>query len=164
MLLFRLFGMQIGHKNRFELGRVRRCRNVRIGDWNAFSVGYFIWPVDADGIDVRIVIGDRNYFNRNLMIDACNKISIGDYNMFGPDVYVTDSNHTYGTGISPSKEPMQKGTVSIGSHCWVGAKATILKDVTLGDYCVVAAGAVVTKSFPSGSLVGGIPARLIKKI
>ncbi|MFX7739817.1 acyltransferase, partial [Acinetobacter baumannii] len=64
----------------------------------------------------------------------------------------------------PSEHPMIKGKVSIGNHCWIGAKAVILKDVELGDYCVVAAGAVVTKSFPSGSLVAGVPAKLIKSI
>jgi acetyltransferase-like isoleucine patch superfamily enzyme len=83
--------------------------------------------------------------------------------MFGPDIYITDSNHTFGIGISPSNEPMQKGEVKIGNHCWIGAKAVILKDVVLGDYCVVAAGAVVTKSFPKGSVIGGVPAKLLKQ-
>ena len=111
-----------------------------------------------------MILPQKNYFNKHLMIDACNHIAIGNYNMFGPDIYITDSNHNYGSGISPSEQPMQKGIVNIGNYCWIGAKVTILKDVTLGDYCVVAAGAVVTKSFPSGSLIGGIPAKLIKQI
>ena len=81
--------------------------------------------------------------------------------MFGPDVYITDSNHTFGENVSPQNMPMQRGKVKIGNHCWVGAKAVILKDVELGDYCVVAAGAVVTKSFPTGSVIGGVPAKLI---
>ncbi|MBA4196804.1 MAG: hypothetical protein C0459_04545 [Chitinophaga sp.] len=164
IFFFKLFGMRLGKRNRFEEGRVRRCRNIQIGNWNAFTAGYFIWPVDNNGADIRITIGNNNYFNKNLMIDACNSISIGDFNMFGPDVYITDSNHSFGKNISPSEHPMIKGKVSIGNHCWIGAKAVILKDVELGDYCVVAAGAVVTKSFPSGSLVAGVPAKLIKSI
>ena len=96
------------------------------------------------------------------MIDACGYIEIGDFNMFGPDVYVTDSNHAFGKDIAPNAQPMQKGTVKIGNYCWIGAKAIILKDVVLGDHCVVAAGAVVTKSFPAGSVVAGVPAKLIK--
>jgi acetyltransferase-like isoleucine patch superfamily enzyme len=52
--------------------------------------------------------------------------------------------------------------VVIGNHCWIGAKAVILKDVVLGDYCVVAAGAVVTKSFSAGSVIGGVPAKLLR--
>ena len=77
------------------------------------------------------------------------------------DVYVTDSNHKFGPGISPKAAPMQKGRIKIGNRCWIGAKAVILKDVELGDGCVVGAGAVVTKSFPAGSTIVGVPARLL---
>ena len=98
------------------------------------------------------------------MIDACGYVEIGDENMFGPDIYITDSNHTFGAGLVPHTQPMQVGHVKIGNRCWIGAKAIILKDVELGDGCVVAAGAAVTKSFPANSLVGGVPARLIRSM
>lgn len=93
------------------------------------------------------------------MIDACGKVEIGNFNMFGPDVYITDSNHTFGNDLPPSKQPMQIGKVKIGNNCWIGAKAIILKDVELGDGCVVGAGAVVTKSFPAGSVIVGVPGK-----
>jgi acetyltransferase-like isoleucine patch superfamily enzyme len=96
------------------------------------------------------------------MIDACNFVGIGSDNMFGPGVYITDSNHTLSSGQRFADGPMDLGKVLIGNGCWIGAKAIILKDVTLGDCCVVAAGAVVTRSFPSGSVVAGVPARLLK--
>lgn len=54
--------------------------------------------------------------------------------------------------------------VSIGNNCWIGARATILPGVTIGDFCVVAAGAVVTKDVPDYSVVGGVPAKLIKQL
>ncbi len=92
------------------------------------------------------------------MIDACGKVSIGNNNMFGPDIYITDSNHRFGIGIEPHQQPMDKGEVVIGNCCWIGAGAIILKGVVLGDYCVVGAGAVVTRSFPEGSVVVGVPA------
>jgi acetyltransferase-like isoleucine patch superfamily enzyme len=110
---------------------------------------------------VRIRIGNYNYFNRNVMIDACGHVEVGDHNMFGPDIYITDSNHSYGPGITPGDEPMQVGSVKIGNRCWIGAHAIILKDVELGDHCVVGAGAVVTRSFPAGSVIAGVPARSI---
>lgn len=164
IMLYKLLGMNLGVNNRFERGRCRRIHQIKIGSQNAFTQGYMLWPIDEDYNGERITIGNNNYFNRNIMLDACGAIRIGDYNMFGPDIYITDSNHTFGAGISPSKAPMNSGTVKIGSHCWIGAKAVILKDVELGDGCVVAAGAVVTKSFPAGSLVAGVPAKLIKQL
>ncbi len=153
-------GMRQGIRNRMEGGgRCRRLRQIEIGDFNAFTQGCWLWPEDTDNAGVRIRIGSRNYFNRNVMLDACGLIEIGDENMFGPDVYVTDSNHTFGPGISPSHAPMQVGHVRIGHRCWIGTKAVILKNVELGDGCVVGAGAVVTKSFPAGCVIGGVPAR-----
>lgn len=160
--LYKLLGMKTGGQNRMEQSRCRRLSQINIGFRNAFTQGVMLWPEDAAYDGIRIKIGDRNYFNRNLMIDACNYIEIGNNNMFGPDIYITDSDHQFGMGISPSSQPMQKGTVTIGNHCWIGAKAIILKNVVLGDYCVVAAGAVVTKSFPAGSVIGGIPAKLLR--
>jgi maltose O-acetyltransferase len=97
------------------------------------------------------------------MIDACGLVEIGNNNMFGPDVYITDSNHTFGTGLDPGSQPMLVGQVRIGNGCWIGAKAIILKDVVLGDHCVVGAGAVVTSSFPEGSVITGVPARSMSR-
>jgi acetyltransferase-like isoleucine patch superfamily enzyme len=154
--------MKMGRRNRFEAGRIRRISQIEMGSLNHFSEGWFLWPEDTHSTLPKIQLGDDNYFNRNVMIDACQSVKIGSHNMFGPDIYMTDSNHTFGIGIDPHKAPMQKGYVKIGNYCWIGAKAVILKDVELGDYCVVAAGAVVTKSFPAGSVVGGVPAKILK--
>jgi acetyltransferase-like isoleucine patch superfamily enzyme len=162
LAIYRALGMRLGRRNRMEGGgRCRRLAQIEIGDSNAFTQGCWLWPEDTDHDGIRIRIGSRNYFNRNLMIDACGSIEIGDDNMFGPDVYITDSNHAFGRGVAPGLAPMNKGRVKIGDRCWIGAKAIILKDVELGDGCVVAAGAVVTRSFTRGSVVAGVPARLM---
>jgi acetyltransferase-like isoleucine patch superfamily enzyme len=161
ILFFKLLGMSMGKRNRFEAGRIRRVSQIKMGDLNHFSEGWFLWPEDTSVEGHRIEIGTNNYFNRNVMIDACNHIEIGSNNMFGPDIYITDSNHSTGEGIDPHNAPMKKGIVVIGNSCWVGAKAVILANVELGDYCVVAAGAVVTKSFPKSSKIAGVPAKLM---
>lgn len=159
---YRILGMKLGIRNRIEGGgRVRRCSQIEIGSHNAFTQGAWLWPLDAPYDGIRIRIGDGNYFNRNVMLDACGSIIVGSYNMIGPDVYIADSNHQTGDGRSPAELPMQRGTVRIGDRCWIGAKAVILKDVQLGDGCVVAAGAVVTNSVPPGEVVAGVPARPI---
>lgn len=53
--------------------------------------------------------------------------------------------------------------IKIGKHVWVGQGAMILKGVTIGDGAIIAAGSIVTKDVPSRTLVGGTPARIIKK-
>lgn len=162
LMCYRLFGMKQGSRNRMEGGgRVRRCSQITIGSRNAFTQGAWLWPLDTGYEGIRIRIGDDNYFNRNVMLDACGLIEIGDNSMIGPDVYITDSNHKYGPGLDPHKLPMDVGRVKIGNRCWIGAKAIILKNVELGDGCVVGAGAVVTRSFPAGSVIAGVPARLM---
>ena len=157
----RFMGMSIGTGCRFERVRVRRPANIRIGDSNALTEGCWLWPVDDRVSATRIHIGDSNYFNRDVMIDACNEIRIGSHNMFGPGVYITDSNHTMPTEGRLADAPMDSGKVVIGNGCWIGAKAIILKDVILGDRCVVGAGAVVTRSVSAGAVVAGVPARPI---
>ena len=52
--------------------------------------------------------------------------------------------------------------IQIGDHCWIGTNAVLLAGTVLGDRCVVGAGSVVTKSFPAGSVIGGVPAKLLK--
>ena len=51
----------------------------------------------------------------------------------------------------------------IGRDCWIGEGAVILDGVTVGNGCVIAAGAVVTKDVPDFSIVGGVPARVLKR-
>lgn len=164
ILGLRLLGMSIGRRCRLESMRIRRPGQIVLGDYNALTEGCWLWPIDESYNGVRIRIGDYNYFNRDVMIDACGYIEIGNHNMFGPGVYITDSNHTLLPNRWVGDCPMDRGKVIIGNGCWVGAKAIILKDVTLGDRCVVAAGAVVTKSVPPATIVAGVPARKIGQV
>lgn len=160
LAVYRALGMKQGRRNRMEGGgRCRRLAQIAIGNLNAFTQGCWLWPEDAPYPGVRIRIGNGNYFNRNVMIDACGLVEIGDDNLFGPDIYITDSDHQFGEGVSPKEVPMRRGHVKIGNRCWIGAKAVILSGVELGDGCVVGAGAVVTRSFPADSVIAGVPAR-----
>ena len=156
---YRRLGMQIGAHTRMERIRVRRPNQIMVGSHNAFTQGVWLWPLDRIFDGIRIRIGDYNYFNRDVILDACGAIEIGSHNMFGPGVYITDSDHTQAPSKWVRENPMREGQVVIGDGCWVGARAVILKDVRLGNRCVVGAGAVVTRDVPPGCVVAGVPAR-----
>lgn len=92
---------------------------------------------------------------------AVNGIIIGKNLRVGPGVKIISANHNiYDYSVHDPADP-----IKIGDNCWLGANSVILPGVELGDHTIVAAGAVVSKSFPEGNCVlGGVPARIIKKI
>lgn len=56
------------------------------------------------------------------------------------------------------------GKIVVGNNVMIGTRAMIMPNVKIGDNCIIAAGAVVTRDVPPGSVVGGVPARLIESI
>lgn len=89
---------------------------------------------------------------------------IGDNTIFGNYVSIHPENHNFADLNIPIRLQGVNGKgIKIGNDCWIGAKVTILDGTILGNGCVVAAGAVVTGHFPDNSIIGGIPAKIIKK-
>lgn len=101
-------------------------------------------------------------------------VRIGKYCSIANGVYIMGSgNHNYkGVSTFPftarilnkgnNKDSYGKGPVVIGNDVWVGHNAIILSGVTIGDGAVVAAGGVVVNNVPPYSIVGGVPAKVIK--
>ncbi len=91
-------------------------------------------------------------------------LTIGDDCIVGQYFSCHPENHNYADNKRLIREQgvTRKG-ISIGKNCWIGSKVTVLDGVTIGDNCVIAAGAVVTKSMPANSVIGGVPAKVLKK-
>jgi acetyltransferase-like isoleucine patch superfamily enzyme len=105
-------------------------------------------------------IGDGTYIGPSVTLGVGGAVRIGERCQFGAGVVIVSENHSSIDG-TPSPTEVHRQGVVIGNDCWLGHRATILDGVTLGDRCVVGAGAVVTRSFPSGSKIAGIPAKEI---
>lgn len=86
-------------------------------------------------------------------------ISIGELTCIGKDVYLLTGSHD----IEKSTFDLVTKPIAIGDGCWIATAATVLPGVSIGNYSVVAANSVVCKSIESHSVVGGNPAKFIKK-
>lgn len=108
-----------------------------------------------------INIGKNVFINFDCNFLALGGITIEDDVLIGPKVSLITENH-------PLNPKYRKGlickSILIKKNAWIGANTTILPGVTIGENAVVAAGAVVSKDVPDNTVVGGIPAKIIKEI
>ena len=129
----------------------------------------FLRPMSSDikGLE-NLSIGEGSSIPRGSVF-YCTKapLTIGKKVVFGPNPTIITGDHRYdiiGSYIldNQDKLPENDEPVVIEDDVWCGANVTILKGVTIGRGCIVAAGAVVTRSFPPYSIIGGVPAKLLK--
>ena len=115
-------------------------------------------------LGVGLVLGDNVGIGSNSFLGCAGGISIGNDTILGNFVSMHSENHNYKDFAIPIRlQGVNSKGIRIGSNCWIGAKATILDGVDLGHGCIVAAGAVVTEGeYPDNSILGGVPARIIK--
>jgi acetyltransferase-like isoleucine patch superfamily enzyme len=186
--LYRPLFKEIGRKVVF--GRnvtIRHPQRIRLGDHVILDDNTVI---DAKGTTNRgISIGHNVYVGRNTIIYCKNgNIAIGDeVNISSNCQFVSSNDMTIGrdtvigaysyllSGGGYDYTPgaprfaaqngfLTSGVLVVGENCWLGAGVIVLDAASIGEHSVVAAGAVVNKPVPAHSVVGGIPARLIKSI
>jgi len=112
-----------------------------------------------------IRIGQRSRIGAFSVISATQSIVIGDDVLIADRVFISDHNHE---SADPDRPVIAQGVggvapVVIEDGCWLGISVCILPGVHLGRNCIVGSLSVVTRSFPAGSIVGGIPAKLIRQ-
>lgn len=110
-----------------------------------------------------IFIGENFFANFNLTVLDEAEVRIGDNVFIGPNVSIYTACHPL-EAAERNKYIEWAEPVIIGDNVWIGGSATVLPGVRIGDNAVIGAGAVVTKDVPDDVVVGGNPARIIKKI
>jgi len=123
---------------------------------NYFEEGIYI----GNGKDV--IIGKHCHINENVFIQGA---IIGDFVMIAPNVSILNSTHNYTSidlpMIMQGEEKNMNPTIE--DDVWIGRNAVIMQNVIIGKGSIVGAGAIVTKNVEPYSIVGGVPAKLIKK-
>lgn len=169
-------GVLLSHLSSIRWGKYLRLgKHVFVsgmGDKGVFfgdkvSIGAFsriVVSTTMDDIGSYIRIGDNVGIGEFAYLGGAGGLKIGDNCIIGQYFSCHPENHLFDNAETLIKEQgvVRKG-IKIGKNCWIGSKVTILDNVQIGDGCVIAAGAVVHKSFPPNTVIGGVPARAIKK-
>ncbi|MCA1833485.1 MAG: DapH/DapD/GlmU-related protein [Actinomycetota bacterium] len=135
--------------------------------YGRLTIGRWAWIGRGNAIrchEGNLRIGNKVVFGRANTINCYLDIDVGDDCIFADWIYVCDFDHRYENLTVPiKKQGIIKSPVKIGADCWIGEKSTVLRGVTIGSGSVVASHALVNRDVPAGSIVGGVPARILKK-
>ncbi|MEQ8643528.1 MAG: hypothetical protein RIB50_10695 [Marinovum algicola] len=148
--------------------------NFASGRGTVHFAGYPSPPMHSATIKINIVLKGRDVlfyadegFTSNglraLVSGNRRKLTFGKDCMLAGDVEIrtTDNHAVFSTD---TLEPVpSEGDIEIGNHVWLGLKSTVLKDCRIGDGAIVAIGSVVTRDVEPFTVVGGTPAKVLKR-
>lgn len=134
--------------------------NSRIGSYSLITCTSHL-----SKFGIGIEIGENSAIGRFSEFGAAGGIKIGDNVIMGSYISFHSENHNFSDKNRLIREQgvTSKG-IKIGNNIWVGAKVTFLDGCEVGDNSVIAAGAVVNGKFPKNSVIGGVPAKILKNI
>lgn len=133
--------------------------NVRIG---AFS--RLITSTTWNELGSHITIGNNVGIGEFAYLGGAGGLDIGDDCIIGQYLSCHPENHCFDDTERPIRlQGVTRKGIRIGRNCWIGSKVTVLDGVRIGENCVIAAGAVVTQSMPPDSVIGGVPAKVLKR-
>ena len=128
-----------------------------------YKVSAWIEPSFYCDYGYNIKLGKNFYANHGLVILDAAVVTFGDNVMCAPGVLISTATHPLDS-LERQKGLETARAITIGNNVWIGMGAKILDGVTIGDNAVIAAGAVVNKDVAAQTLVGGVPARLLRQL
>lgn len=132
--------------------------NVSIGAYSRIVVS-----TSFDNLGKYIKLGNNVGIGEFAYLGGGGGLEIGNDCIVGQYLSCHPENHNHPNLDMPIRfQGVDRKGIKIGSNCWIGSKVTVLDGVKIGPGCIIAAGAVVNKSFPANSIIGGVPAKLLK--
>lgn len=136
---------------------IRYPKNIYLG--NNISIGRNV-EIFSEYTDGKLIVGNNSTINKNTQIDFTGDLTIGNNVLISETTIIITHDH----GYNPKSNPVKK-SLSIEDNVWIGQNVMILPNVRkIGKNSIIAAGSIVTKEVLSNTIVGGNPAKIIKKI
>ena len=133
--------------------------NVSIGSYSRLIIS-----TSLNNLGKYIRIGNNVGLGEFAYLGGAGGLEIGDDCIIGQYLSCHPENHNYeDSNIEIRHQGVNRKGIKIGSNCWIGSKVTILDGVEIGSGSIIAAGSVVNRSFPENSIIGGVPAKLLKQ-
>lgn len=108
-----------------------------------------------------LTIGEGTFLNNGVICECQGTLHIGAKVLIAPQVHLYDFDHgTDSCDVPIIEQPLKIGHTSIGAGAWLGAKATVTRDVHIGEGTIIGAGAVVVRDVPAFAVAVGVPARV----
>lgn len=169
MRYWRFFWFKVRNPHVITRGMVFLGRRVEVyarRGYGQLIIGRWVHVGDENRLRCHegvLTIGDKCVFGRDNTINCYLDVELGPGTIVADWVYICDFDHVTSDIHVPIKDQgITKTPVRIGADVWLGAKSTVLRGTSIGHGSVVAAHAVARGSFPPLSIVGGIPARILK--
>jgi acetyltransferase-like isoleucine patch superfamily enzyme len=168
-LLYRPSFARMGEGSVILLPRwIYNKKNIEIGEKcviGRFAVFNAVREYAGQHYRSKISIGDNVYIGGYSQLHCMDSLTLGDGVVLSEHVYISDIAHGFDPekGLIMEQHLESKGPVYIGENTFVGYGVSVLPGVVLGKHCIVGTRSVVTRSFPDYSMIGGSPARLIKR-
>jgi len=110
-------------------------------------------------------IGANSYVGVGTVITAAERIEIGEDALIAEHVTIRDQDHRFADVDTPYRlQGRETAPIIVGRNVWIGAKATLLRGISIGNNCIIGANAVVKSSLGEGSIAAGVPAKVVRML
>lgn len=170
----RLNARRLGVRGSVPIGSIVRGGGIHIGrGFFASGVAWIEAVTEYEGqrFTPTLRLGDNVRASPRLHISAIHEVVIGDWCLFGENVFIADHQHGATSGeaqtgpdVPPALRPLGgAGSIQIGERCHLGNNVVVLPGARVGSGCIIGANSVVSGAIPDNSIAVGAPARVVKQ-